>query len=200
MTAGPEAAASALKRAMGMGADHGIHILTEEIIDDPSATASLIAEYAKKKEYDLILTGVMSEDLMQGQVGPMIAELLFLPCATSVIDARLLPEEGRVKVEREIEGGEREVLELKLPALLSVQSGINDPRYPALSHLLRAARKGAETISAESLSSQVFRQSVVNMVIPPKDRQGLIIEGSAGEKAKSLEKIFREKGFIRTGD
>ncbi len=197
ITAGPERAAEVLKRAVGMGADRCIHILTpEEDFPDPSAIASLIAEYARHHEYDLVLAGVMSEDMMQGQVGPMAAELLGLPCATAVIAVDVSPEAGTVNAEREIEGGSREMLEIRLPAFLTIQTGINRPRYPALSHLLRASRQGVETIKAASLNPSPPRQSVVGTDVPTGQRQGQVLKGTPEQKAEHLLTIFREKGLI----
>ena len=92
LTVGPERAAQVLERAMGMGADGAVHILVpEEGYLSALSIASLIAAYASDKDYDLILAGVMAEDDMQGQVGPLLAELLSLPCATSVIFEELSP-------------------------------------------------------------------------------------------------------------
>ncbi|GBC59210.1 electron transfer flavoprotein subunit beta [Desulfonema ishimotonii] len=197
VTVGPERAAEVLKRAVGMGADHATHILTPEAeFPDPFVTAALIAEHARHRDYDLILAGVMSEDMMQGQVGPMVAELLALPCATAVIAAQVAPASGMVYAEREIEGGSREMLEIRLPALLTLQTGINRPRYPALSHLLRAARQGMETVEAGSPGVPLSRQRVIRTDIPAKQRQGRILKGTPEQKADTLLTIFREKGLI----
>ncbi len=184
-----------LTRGLGMGADQAIHIEADERrLYDPFYTASLIVAHAKGMNYDLILTGVMSEDLMQGQVGPMVAQLLFMPCATSVIFARLLWE--GVFLERELEGGARESWEFLLPCVLTIQSGINTPRYPSLSGMLRAARHGAIHIQAETLHPPRERQIITRTVVPKKQRQALVLEGSPDEKALKLIQIFKEKGFL----
>ncbi len=95
LSVGPERVEAILRRALGMGADHGIHILTEsDGYLSPFATATWIAAYARACHYDLILTGIMSGDDMNGQVGPLVAEMLQLPCATSVIFRRMMPEIG----------------------------------------------------------------------------------------------------------
>jgi len=198
LTLGPKHAEHVLKRGIGMGADSGIHLLTEaDLFPDPYSTAFLIAKYTRDKGYDLILTGVMSEDLMQGQVGPMLGEMLSMNCATAVIATRISSNFTTVFVEREIEGGTREGWELTLPALLAIQPGINRPRYPALSQLLRAARQRAEVIKGERLGSPLARQLVTNTAIPEKLRQGLTLQGSSQEKAEALMTIFLEKGFFK---
>ncbi|NQU65797.1 MAG: electron transfer flavoprotein subunit beta/FixA family protein, partial [SAR324 cluster bacterium] len=152
LTVGPADASAVIKRAMGMGANHGIHILTPEApLFSAGQVAQWISMVVTSKNYDLILTGVMSEDQMQGQVGPMLAEYLDIPCATSVISETPVPENRMVNVEREIEGGFRDILELKLPAVLTIQSGINLPRYPSLSNVMRAKRAKLEIIESDSL-------------------------------------------------
>ena len=197
LTLGPKHAEQVIKRTIGMGADRGIHLLTEDdLFPDPYSTAFLMAEYSKDKGYDLILTGVMSEDLMQGQVGPMLGEMLSMNCATAVIATWISSDFSTVYVEREIEGGAREGWELTLPALLTIQSGINKPRYPALSQMLRASRQKAEVIKGEKLGSPLARQVVTNTAIPEKQRRGLTLQGSSHEKAEALMTIFREKAFF----
>ena len=137
ITLGPLRSAEVIKRAIGMGADHGVHLVTEsEGYLNPFTIASRISDYARDKNYTLFLAGVMSEDLMQGQVGPMVAACLSLPWATAVIRQQMAPDNKSVFVEREIEGGSRDKLQLQLPAVLTIQSGINTPRYPSLSNLL----------------------------------------------------------------
>ncbi len=196
LTVGPEDTSAAVRRAMGMGVDNGIHILTQ--VDYPllaSQVAHWISTVVKTKCYDLILTGVMSEDQMQGQVGPMLAEFLDVPCATSVISEKVSPENQSIIVEREIEGGYRDVLELKLPALLTIQSGINLPRYPSLSNVMRAKRAKLETIVAESLSQQAV-STVSVLDYPGKTRAALVLSGSQEEKAQQLYRILQEKAII----
>jgi electron transfer flavoprotein beta subunit len=198
ISVGPARSALVIRRALGMGADQGIHMVTEhEGYMDPFVTASWIALAAQNKSYDLILAGVMAEDDMQCQVGPMIAELLSLPCATSCIFERLSPDRGTVYVEREIEGGYRDILELRLPALLTIQTGINDPRYPSLSNLLRAKKQNLEAIDTSSLEQPEPRQDVVQVAYPQMSRSGEVLEGTEQEKAVRLLHILREKSLIR---
>jgi electron transfer flavoprotein beta subunit len=197
ISVGPQRSETVIKRAIGMGADNGIHIVTEnEGYLDPFLAASWIAVLARKTSYDLILAGVMSEDAMQGLVGPLIAENLSRPCATAVIFARLSPEKNQVYVEREIEGGLRERLELNLPTVLTIQTGINTPRYPSLSNLLRANKMELTTIDAEKLEQPVGRQTVVRVAYPRKLRDGIFLKGSQKEKAAQLLQILCEKSFI----
>ncbi len=198
ISVGPKQTGSVLTRAVGIGADHGIQILAyDEEFPDPFCTASLIAAYAQDKKYDLILCGVMSEDLMQGQIGPMIAEILSLPCATAVISAQLSHDAKQISVEREMEAGRREKWKIQLPALLTIQSGINTPKYPALSRMLFAVRQQQEIINSETLVTPHIRQRISSTDFPQKQRSGLVLEGTCAQKAETLINIFREKGFLK---
>jgi electron transfer flavoprotein beta subunit len=196
ISVGPPRSEIAIKRAIGMGADSGIHIVTDNQGDlDPFAVASWISAFARN--YDLILAGVMSEDAMQGLVGPLIAENLALLCATAVIYEELGSKKKRVYIEREIEGGFREQLELNLPAVLTVQTGINQPRYPSLSNLLRANKTELVIVDAAKLEHPAERLEVMRLAYPQKLREGLFLEGSQQEKAEQLLKILGQKFFIQ---
>lgn len=197
ITVGPERSTDVIKRSIGMGADSGIHIATRGGTYQSSfETAALIAEYARCRHYDLILTGVMSEDNMQGQVGPMIAGRLGIPWATSVIYEKIAADGKSVRIEREIEGGNREVMELQLPAVLTIQSGINSPRYPSLSNLLRANRAPNEKIQAGDLAQGPFPEIVDRVEYPQKKISGEILEGTQEQKAAQLVRLLREKALL----
>ena len=203
LSAGPERAAQTVRRALEMGADEGIHlVLGDECYRTPFEIASLIGAYASHRHYDLILTGVMAEDDMQAQVGPMLAEILGYPWATAVMSVRwpLIP--GTIHVERELEGGHREAFELTLPALLTLQSGINRPRYPALSHVLRARSQALMTIpvsqgrEAAPVSYPAPRERVVTLEEPEPVKTGMILSGSPEEKAEKLLLILQERALL----
>lgn len=197
ITVGPERSAQVVKRAIGMGADEGVHIITEsEGYRSSFEIAAWIAEYAQGINYDLILSGAMSEDHMQGQVGPMLAARLALPWATFVVFERITPDKKTIYVEREIEGGNRDTLEIQLPAVLTVQSGINSPRYPALSNLLRANKQVLKTIHAGDLKKPPVRDDLVEVVYPEKSRTAMVLQGSSQEKATRLLTILRENALL----
>jgi len=101
-----------------------------------------------------------------------------------------------IYVEREIEGGQRDTLELPLPAVLTIQSGINTPRYPSLSNLLRANKQGLNRIKAADPAPLASRENLVQLVYPHKTRAGRILTGSGEEKAAQLIQIFREKTML----
>jgi electron transfer flavoprotein beta subunit len=197
LSIGPPDVETVIRRAIGMGADNGIHMVTglEEFYDS-FTLASWIADVAGPGAYDLIFTGVMSEDMMQGLVGPLTAELLCMPCATAVVSEALSVHKGTILVEREVEGGCRETVELKLPALLTIQTGINKPRYPSLSNLLRANQLPIRTIQTDLLDKPVKQQLVDRVRFPQNIRNGIFLTGSAEEKAGQLVKILDERSLL----
>lgn len=194
VSVGPDRVEAVLRRSLGMEADHGIHLLADaDGYVDPFFTAGVIADFARNRRYDLILTGVMSGDDMNGMVGPLVAEMLDMPCATSVIFRRMMPASNRIYVEREVEGGLRDVQEMCLPAVLTIQSGINQPRYPVLSKMLRARKYPVEVISARPVDMPSARLSVVKTDLPRKTRAGRILEGTPRQKADQLLELFHRR-------
>ena len=197
LTVGPARAEAVVRRALSMGIDHGVHLLTEEGGEPtPFQISSWIAAQSNTRAYDLILTGVMAEDDLEGLVGPLIAERLGLPCVASVVSFRIFPGQNRIEAEKEVEGGQREKWRVLLPAVLTIQSGINKPRYPSLSHVLRARKQALEIIDVASLPSDEARQFMVRYVLPEKVRIGRVLTGTPEEKADRLTRLFGEKGLL----
>jgi electron transfer flavoprotein beta subunit len=197
VSVGPPRTTLTLKKAMAMGADEGIHILgDQDHYMSPFDTASLIASYAKDKAYDMILAGVMAEDDMYCLVGQFIAEILEYPCATSVIHQKIINDGREISVEREIESGRRECLRLNLPAVLTIQSGINIPRYASLSNIIRAMDQKIITIDAGNLQTQEKMEEIASLSYPEPSSKGLFIDGTQKEKAQTLLRILHEKSFI----
>ena len=198
LTVGHERSQAVVRRAMGMGADHGIHILDESKgYPDPFYIADLICKVASQKEYDLILAGVMAEDTQQGLTGPILAETLNIPFSTSVVQAEIHDDIPTIQVEKEMEGGKREVWKLRLPCLLTIQSGINQPRYPALSKVLKAKKAELENFRADELKPSPARQSVQKLSFPNKQRTGRFLEGTPQDKARELVDLLMEKSFFK---
>jgi electron transfer flavoprotein beta subunit len=200
ITVGSTATASVVRRAMGMGADHGIHVLTpEEGYVSALTTASRIAAAVRDRQYDLILAGVVSEDMGQGLVGPMLAELLSIPCATSCAVARVEPQRGCVYVERDVEGGLRQAIELDLPALVTVQSSMNRPRYPSLSNIMRANRYELEVFPCVASERPSATEDLVRLDYPQSTRSVVFLQGSGRDKARELLSIVRSRSLLRGG-
>jgi len=197
ISVGPPRVVAVLRRALAMGADEAIHIPYEGYQDVfPGETASLIAAFAGSRSYDMILAGVMSEDAMHAQTGPMVAEMLNISCATAVVAEKISEEGGLIAVERELEGGLREGLELPLPALIAVQSGINRPRYPALSHVLRSRSQPIMTVSADALPEPTRYERLAGLATPVLSGKALFLEGTSAQKAERLAEIFAGRAFF----
>jgi electron transfer flavoprotein beta subunit len=197
LSVGPERSEAVIRRAIGMGADHGTHIVTpSDGFVDPSILAGWMATLSEASDADLIFCGAMSEDLMQGQVGPLLAECLSLPCATAVMHVEIMPAGQGVNVEREIEGGYREAVALQLPALLTIQTGINQPRYPSLSNLLRANKMALKILNADEMDSSRPLQTVKQVILPRKSREGVFLEGSTAQKAEQLIRLLSDRSFL----
>ncbi len=186
---------SALRRAMEMGA-HAAYRLDPGSGEEPQTIekARLVAAWAAGREYDLILTGIMSEDSMSCMFAPALAEHLGVSSATAVMVLDVRQEEGMVVAEREIDSSRREVVTLALPAVLAVQSGINRPRYPSLSNVMRAKGQVIETASAARGTGHAAPISRFREV--SARREGRILKGSPGEKAAALCDYFHEAGVL----
>ncbi len=232
--AGGSDAVKIIRRAFGMGADQGIHIVfqkkeNEKQYISPFTIASLLSAAVREREYDLILTGIMSQDMMYGQTGPMLAEILNFPCATGVvkIDFSLVDNlhetpinsfmnknlisccetagespgrsRGRyIQIERELENGFIDCLAIKLPALLTIQAGINIPRYPSLSNLLAAEKKTIITRTETDLFPQPVEEKelYVSTEMPQKTRDARVLEGSLTDKVKQLLIFFKKQDIF----
>jgi electron transfer flavoprotein beta subunit len=133
---------------------------------------------------------------MAFQVGQLVAALLDIPCATSVICEEMCLERGEILVEREIEGGRRQSLLLSLPAVLTIQSGINVPRYPSLSNVLRARSQPQEIIASQDFGISPEREDMTSLRHPDFPSPGMFIEGSPREKARTLLAILHEKSLL----
>ncbi len=193
LSAGPQRASAVVRRALEMGADDGFHIIAPAGFIDPHATASLIAGYADRNFYDLILCGQMAEDDMLSQVGPMIASILDLPFSTSVISLNINIREKTALVERDLSGARRQRLDIELPCLLAVQTAINRPRYPSLSNVMRAKKQSIKTL--ESTGPEVL-QNMFTLDYPEKSASGICLEGDISSKAGQLVQILHEHSLI----
>ena len=201
LSLGPERVDKVLRNALAMGADSALH-LKDESFDggDASVTARTIVEAIRQKEFDLILTGVQSEDMGHGQTGTMIAQLLGWPHATIVTSVEVIDECSCLQVKRELGNNVFERIELQLPAVLTIQSGINQIRYVTLKGILQAKNKPYKIISTDDLdlksgmigveSSKVKPQE---LLVPQKKRKTVMIEGTTEVAAKSLMDRLRKE-------
>lgn len=206
ITAGPSQWENVLRRALGMGADNAFHILASRKGEWPGGLVSAIetAELLTRAlacreftpEYDLVLTGIMSQDLMAGQVGPMMAAYMGMPVATAVV--RLTYEAGRLTCYRDWEGGMRETLEIPLPALVSIQAGYYTPRYPSLSNILKAASIEIGTITPEDLGLANMQPDAIflDAIEPEKTRAGQMVTGSIETQVRIFTSFLKERALL----
>jgi len=196
LSVGPERAESVVRRGLEFGADRGVHIVTPSCDMDAIEVASLIASCANNNNIDLLFFGIMAEDDQRCLVGPMVAALLDVPCATTVVKETMSWDRRCIEVERELEEGRREILEMPLPAALTIQSGINTPRYPSLTNKLRAKKQAIEVINSSGLPQPRKSGQATRTCLPPPLKGGVILTGSIEEQAERLVRIIHEKTAV----
>jgi electron transfer flavoprotein beta subunit len=189
LSLGPAAAQETIRTALAMGADRGVLLQVERISADGLVIARALAAELKDGAYDLILFGKLAIDDYNHQVGSMVAELLGLPCVTSVAHLELADRKG--VAEREIEGGV-EVCEFPLPAVLTVDKGLNEPRYPALKGIM-AAKKKPMDIKPTALA--VGNVEIVSLTPPPERKEGKIV-GEGAAAVPELVRLLREEAKV----
>jgi electron transfer flavoprotein beta subunit len=181
---GPPAVQETIRKALSMGADAGLHLDTPEVPFDSLAIARAIAPALGERKFDVILFGKKSIDSANEAVGPMVAELLDLPCVTSI--SRLEVSGGKGRAERAIENA-REVIEFSLPVVLTIDEGSFQPRLPNLKGIMAAKKKPLESIPA-ALGGETV--TVASLELPPERPPGKIVgEGAAAvpELIKALQ-------------
>ena len=190
---GPERVKQSIKEALAKGADRGIHIVDNEFFRlDPLASARSIAAAIQNENFDLVLTGLQSDDQGFGQTGVLLAELLGRPHATIIMQIDM--SEGRLKLKRELEAGWFQWVELPLPAVITIQSGINKPRYATLKGIMAAKKKEIASIERASLGvPDSHTEKVERIYVPQKTKKTEFITGSPKEAAvKLLDKLKNE--------
>ena len=193
LSMGPERVKQTIKEALAKGADRGIHVSDDKFFAlDPLGSARSLAAALKDQKFDLILTGLQSDDHGFGQTGVLLAELLGLPHATIIMQIDVT--DGRMKLKRELEAGWFQWVELPLPAVLSIQSGINKVRYATLKGIMAAKKKEIASVPRESLGvNSAPTQKVEKIYVPQKTKKTEFISGSAKEAAgKLIEKLKHE--------
>ncbi|HVO34851.1 MAG TPA: electron transfer flavoprotein subunit beta/FixA family protein [Gemmatimonadales bacterium] len=186
---GPDAAQETIRSALAMGVDRGVVLKADRVPADALAVAKALAAELRGGGYDLILFGKMAVDDGNHAVGPMVAELLGLPCVTAI--SKLELEGGKGVAEREIEGGV-EVVEFALPAVLTAEKGLNVPRYPALKGIMAAKRKPIETRPA---ALGAVHAQVSALALPPERKAGRIV-GEGADAVPELVRLLRAEAKV----
>ncbi|MBZ5631560.1 MAG: electron transfer flavoprotein subunit beta/FixA family protein [Acidobacteriia bacterium] len=195
ISVGPPRVSQTLREALAKGADRGIHVESSNL--DTLGVGHLLATALRAESPDLILTGLQSDDLGYGQTGVVLAELLGLPSSTIIMQVQVINDvqPGKVRVKRELEDGWFQHIEMPLPAVLTIQSGLNKLRYATLMGIKKAKTKEIKLVSA----SEVPQASAVieKLYAPEKNKQGQIFDGDAKTAAaKLVEKLRFEARVI----
>ncbi|KPV62835.1 MAG: hypothetical protein AOA66_1188 [Candidatus Bathyarchaeota archaeon BA2] len=202
ITVGPQDADSTLRKCLARGADKAIR-LTDKAFEgsDAFATAKILHKAIKDLPFDIILTGTQAGDDGYAQVSVVLAELLGIPHVTMV--KKVEPKEGFMRVNRELEGGLQEVLEVKLPALLAVQTGINEPRYVSIMGIRKAREKELKVLGLADLGLKEEEVggcgswiTVEKMFIPPVEKEAEILTGGLDEVSAKIVEIIKSKGLV----
>jgi electron transfer flavoprotein beta subunit len=198
---GPDRVTQALRTALGMGADRAVHVKDPEANGSCAlGVAKILGAVAKEEKPDLIYMGMMSEDGNLAAVAPMLAEIVGIPHTTAA--AKIDRSDGSLTVEREIEGGAREVVQIQTPCLVAVQSGLNQVRYASLKGIMAAKKKplDVKTVADLGLSGQVgagaAKVKIEKIAPPPKGDRAEILEGSPSEIAARLVNKIKELGLL----
>ncbi len=185
---GDEDVEDAMRRCLAMGADRGIRVDTDEKLD-PVQVARALAEVAQGESPDLVFAGVQSSDSVQAATGGALAALLELPSVAVVTKIEL--GDGKATVHRELEGGLVDIVDVDTPAVLTIQTGINEPRYATLRAIKQAEEKDIDVRQPGDLGEPAYR--VRKMFVPPKGDGAEMLDGGAAEVAHRIQEIVQER-------
>lgn len=189
VTAGTEASQETIRTALAMGADRGVLLKVDGASIDPLPVAKALADELRGGEYDVVLFGKLAIDDYSHATGPMVAELLGIPCVSAI--AKLEIADGKGTAEREIEGGV-EVVEFGLPAVVTADKGLNEPRYPALRGIMMAKKKPLE-IKDVALADGGLE--IVELALPPERQAGRIV-GEGADAVPALIDALRNEAKV----
>jgi electron transfer flavoprotein beta subunit len=190
VSVGDEEAEAAIRRCLAMGADRAIRIWSDELEGaDPVTVARALADVVGGESPDLVFTGVQSADSVQAATGVALAEVLGLPRVAVVTKIEL--GDGNAVVDRELEGGIVDRTEVDLPALVTIQTGINEPRYATLRAIKQAEQKEIEVVEPTDLGEPAYR--VRRMYVPPKGEGAEMLDGSPENIAQRIAEIVKER-------
>ncbi|HCE04649.1 MAG TPA: electron transfer flavoprotein subunit beta [Acidobacteria bacterium] len=192
-SAGPARVAQVIREALARGADRAIRVESDRLATaDAGMVAEALASAMREEAFDLVLTGLQSDDQGFAQTGVVLAELLEIPHATIIMEVQVADETLRVK--RELEGGWFQWVSMPTPALLTIQSGINQLRYATLKGIMAAKKKDVRVV--EPSADLTPYQEIVELYVPEKGKQTRLIEGSPSEAANELVRVLREEARV----
>ncbi|MFA9558666.1 electron transfer flavoprotein subunit beta [Evansella sp. AB-rgal1] len=198
VTVGDEESEKQLRTGLAMGADKAVLIEDEDVEDgDAYSTQAMLAAFFKDQEVDVILTGNVAVDGGSGQVGPRLAEALGINHVTSIVKLEI--DGGVATVERDVEG-DQEIIEVKLPLLVTAQQGLNEPRYPSLPGIMKAKKKPLDTLDLDDLDLEEEdvegKTKTVDRYLPPAKEAGKILEGELDDQVKELVSLLKSEAKV----
>jgi len=199
LTIGPDESEDGLRRCLGKGGERGIRVWHQALEgSDPSAIARVIAKVAQREQVDMVFTGALAADHGYAQTGISLASQLEWPHVAVVSKLDLAPDAARCQVQRELEGGLEQCIDLACPAVLTIQLGINEPRYASLRGIKQAKGKPIELLTHTDLGlddnqvGEAGSRSHVRCILAPAKGQAELIEGSVVEQAARLAEIIKQ--------
>jgi Electron transfer flavoprotein, beta subunit len=192
-SAGPARVQTVIREALARGADRAIHVEHDSLGGtDAFVIAEALGTAMKDEHFDLVLTGLQSDDQGHGQTGVILAERLGMPSSTIIMEVQI--DGNALRVKRELEGGWFQWIAMPLPALLTIQSGINQLRYATLKGIMAAKKK--EIRKAALPDGLQPTQQIVSLAVPTRSKQTHMIDGSPAEAAKELVRRLREEARV----
>jgi electron transfer flavoprotein beta subunit len=193
VSAGPARVQQVIREALARGADRAIHVQDDAFARaDAAASAMAVADAVRGEGFDIVLTGLQSDDQGHAQFGPVLAERLGMPHSTIIMEVQVA--DGRLRAKRELEGGWFQYVSMPLPALLTIQSGINQLRYATLKGIMAAKKK--EIRVAAAAAPVAARQRIVSLALPQKSKQTAMIPGAPAAAARELVRRLREEARV----
>lgn len=194
-----------IRECYAKGADRGMMLIDNEYMQwDDLARAKILAAMLEREKADVILCGSQSFDSATSRMGPMVAEYLGIPHASLITALEVLEEGKRFKVSRDLEQGVQEIVEIEAPCLLTTQTGINTPRYAALSKIIMATKKELNTLTLQDVglsADEVGKFNLVKVIEAgfPKEKESnvVMLTGTPEEEAAQLLRTLREKGLLQ---
>jgi len=195
LSIGPDRVVEPIKKALAMGCDRGVHVQDLQATrKDPWQIAAIIDAYAKEQGFDLIFTGLQSQDRGSAQVGVTVAEQQGYPCVTTVVGFTF--DNGAITAKRELEGGLKGVVKLRTPAVVTCQLGLNVPRYPTLPNIMKAKKKEIQAIPVTDLLKEEPLAVTAGFYPPARKGTGIVLEGDVGALADQLIGILKDKTAV----
>ena len=188
---GPDRIQKVIREGLAKGADRAIHLKEDTMATDPLNIAKSFSTVLKEENFDLIFTGLQSDDTGMGQTGVLIGEILGISTATLVIETDI--QENKIKVKRELESGWFQWVTLPLPASISIQSGLNNPRYPSLKGIMGAKRKEIKVIPENEDNNRKQFQEIDKIFVPKTDKKTEFIDGDTDKNVTRIIEILKSE-------